>query len=132
MLLVSHQHTTATHGGADVKKPFLQRKLAGIFEGLRWVSEPSLMAKPKRQPTQVKLVRFGFGRTGTTSIEAALRILGFSPLQDDSMHEVTDIIGDYYSGKVTISELMEEFGQRGFDVPFFYHDETIEWVDSRV
>ena len=50
-----------------------------------------------RSPKKVKIARVGLGRTGTTSLDAALETLGYSPLRDDHIWQVTDLFGRLYN-----------------------------------
>ena len=86
--------------------------------------------KGRREPKQVELALVGFGRTGTTSMVAALDMLGYTMQHDDALFEVSDLHGRLADPDDTFSidDFADQCGQRGFDGIFFYSDEFIEWA----
>jgi hypothetical protein len=135
----------AAHGGAEYHTKKGHRIIAGIKEGFRWIITPSLASKKqqkqKRTATSIKIARVGFGRTGTTSLEAALQILGYTPLRDDVLWEVSDLLGAYFrrnnedrkdsqssSSSLTMPDLIDQLGQRGFDAIFLYTEDFLQWA----
>eukprot|EP00542_Grammatophora_oceanica_P009920 CAMPEP_0194043714 /NCGR_PEP_ID=MMETSP0009_2-20130614/15292_1 /TAXON_ID=210454 /ORGANISM="Grammatophora oceanica, Strain CCMP 410" /LENGTH=331 /DNA_ID=CAMNT_0038688017 /DNA_START=61 /DNA_END=1055 /DNA_ORIENTATION=+ len=115
-------------GGAAADKPYLERWLSGVSEGLRFVSKAVGDQKRKRSPKQVRLALVGFGRTGTTSIVSALQLLGYTFVHDDTVAEVSDVYAKLSAKTISIDDFVEEIGQRGFDAIFLFSDEFIQWT----
>ena len=48
------------------------------------------------------LALVGLGRTGSTSFSAALKQLGYAPVHDDEVQELSDIYGAMMDGSMTM------------------------------
>lgn len=109
--------------------PF-KRYLSGVqmaFEMISTLIAPTLPRGEEVTPTKMQVYFVGLGRTGTTSIAAAMNILGYSVLHhDDEGLLVTDLYGEYYKGKMDQEELLNKLGERGFNCSFMYTD--YKWV----
>ena len=114
---------------ADNNHSWFQRKVVGVKQGFTWMLAP-LTTSSKRRPKKVTIARVGFGRTGTTSLETALKKLGYVPMQDDNLWEVSDLFRGYYNGSLTMDEWAVNVGRRGFDASFNHDDAFLEWASK--
>ena len=109
--------------------------VVGISQGLQWMSEwvlssssPSQTTETSTERRKVKLVLAGLGRTGSTSFVAALKELGYSPVHDDDITSVSDVYRDLFSGALTIPQVNEELGRRGYDAPMINLHDYVRWA----
>ena len=111
----------------------LQRTLSGALRGIRLmhsVIDPShILASPHIQPTKMKVLFVGLGRTGTTSLVAAMEILGYRCVHDDTDSAVMDLYADYYKGRLTMDQVYHAMGERGFNCSFMYQD--YDWAATQ-
>ena len=116
-----------------VSKQFCYRALSGLE---RVVDTTLSFAYPDRilnrrgksivYPTRIQVQFAGLGRTGTTSLAAAMTILGYRVLHDDEAAAVLDLFGTYHEGIMSDDELHYQIGQRGFNCSFLWQD--YEWA----
>eukprot|EP00567_Pseudictyota_dubia_P015289 CAMPEP_0197441448 /NCGR_PEP_ID=MMETSP1175-20131217/7711_1 /TAXON_ID=1003142 /ORGANISM="Triceratium dubium, Strain CCMP147" /LENGTH=296 /DNA_ID=CAMNT_0042971721 /DNA_START=108 /DNA_END=995 /DNA_ORIENTATION=+ len=102
-------------------------KLEKIISGVDRVSDMVLkFVNPSRiphsTPTHLQVQFAGLGRTGTTSLAAAMDILGYRVVHDDEAQAVMDLFGASYRGEINEEELHDEIGKRGFNCSFLYND----------
>lgn len=124
----THARTTnlseAAHASSVVKRfsGFLSQFRPGVSVVLSWLGlRPN--APP---PTRVKVNVVGLGRTGTTSLAAALDTLGYHVVHDEETGSLWDLYGAYYSGEIDEDRLHERIGDRGYDVLFRFN--TYKWA----
>ena len=128
-LLFANAVINPRHGGTHRSKSFAERHLAGTLEAVRWITEPFWKPTCQRPSTTVTVANVGFGRTGTTSLEAAVKILGLTPLQDDVVWEISDLFAGYYKNQITMGEFVDRIGrERGFDYIYIYDVEFYKWL----
>jgi len=70
----------------------------------------------------------GMGRTGSTSFSAALKQLGYVPVHDDEAIEVSDIYSAMMDETMTMDEVANELGNRGFDAPMLNIPKFVDWA----
>ena len=104
----------------------LERIVSGTKRGIEMLvdlADPSrILGQTDYQPTTMKVVFAGLGRTGTTSLMTAMELLGYTCIHDDTGGAVIDLYYEMYSGKITTDEMYDEIGQRGFNCTFMYQD----------
>lgn len=88
-------------------------------------------ATKDEKPTRIKLVVAGFGRMGTTSLQMALTILGYSVIHDDNRRLVFDLYAEYYNKTITAEELHYGMGHRGFDCVVSHAPHSYEWAATQ-
>jgi len=112
--------------------PF-QRALTGSLRGMHMIHSvidpSSVLASPDIRQTKMKVLFVGLGRTGTTSLVAAMEILGYRCVHDDTDSAVMDLYADYYKGKLTMDQVYDGMGERGFNCSFMYQD--YEWAANQ-
>mmetsp|Transcript_22301 Transcript_22301/g.46207 ORF Transcript_22301/g.46207 Transcript_22301/m.46207 type:complete len:337 (+) Transcript_22301:189-1199(+) len=130
-------------GGADTKSAStIERTWSGIKEGLRFLRQTLFddtstagRKRGRRRSTQIRLAVVGLGRTGSTSMYAALRELGYTPMHDNERLEMADLFGALFDSEspMPVDEFAEELGNRGFDSAMYYGYDFIQYcVDHNI
>lgn len=112
---------------------FITKVSVGISQSLQWLTHlvtPNF-AITKRPPRTVKLAIVGLGRTKSTSFSASLKYLGYAPIHDDEVLEVSDIYGKMMDGSMTMDQVNDAIGQRGFDTPMISTHDYVKWLAAR-
>lgn len=109
----------------------LYRFAAGAVRGIELIwglIDPS--SEPVDAATELQVVFAGLGRTGTTSLQKAMEVLGYNCLHDDNSYAVTDLVDQHYiQGEISRDQMMKEFGERGFNCSFYY--DQYDWAASQ-
>ena len=86
-------------------------------------------ANNKRAPKEIELCVVGLGRTGSTSIYAALQQLGYTPLHDHERLEISDLLAAKFDDENPMSadDFATELGRRGFDAILYYGYDFVAW-----
>lgn len=113
---------------AEASASHLDKIRAGLAQSAEWMSNLILGINNERAPRTVSLVLVGFGRTGSTSFVSALKKLGYSPVHDDEVQEVSDIYAAMMDGSMNLDEVTAALGERGFDAPWISTKEYVEWA----
>lgn len=114
---------------ADADESYMAKVHAGASQAFQWMGEwVAGTGKPPRPPKKVQLALVGFGRTGSTSLSAALKVLDYTPIHDDEGMEVADIYGAMIKGTMPMDEINVELGKRGFDAPMVSVHKYVEWA----
>jgi len=103
----------------------------GARQALSWIADMVVFERPPRPPRKVEVAVVGFGRTGSTSFSAALKDLGYAPVHDDEAMEVADIYKAILPGTMSMDQINDELGKRGFDVPMVPLHKYVEWLATR-
>lgn len=111
----------------DIKQSETASRLTRVASGVQMAADVlcSLTApswwysKEVITPTTISVYFVGLPRTGTTSIAAAMNILGYKVLHDDEGPNVIDLCGSYHRGEIDQDELHHQFGQRGYNCSFY-------------
>ena len=112
----------------DTHSSFATKVLVGISQALDWGWVMFVGENISRPPKKVKVALVGFGRTGSTSLCAALTTLGLTPMHDDAVTEVADILHAMMTETMSMDEVNEAFGRRGFDAPMISTKKYVEWA----
>lgn len=87
----------------------------GVLRGFNLCGK-ILFRNGSQQPRKIKLFVASLPRTGTSSLEAALEVLGYNVLQGAEIADHGQAVQDVYSGRKSVDELFEYVEQAGFDV----------------
>ena len=107
----------------------IQRIRSGLgmaLDLMHSMADPSRIQRGNIQPTRIKVLFAGLGRTGTTSLVAAMNMLDYRCVHDDEGSAVMDLYADLYDGKLTDDQVQTQIGERGFNCSFMYTD--YEWA----
>lgn len=129
-VLLSGSHGLPADTRESIRASAMQRIRSGFamaIELMHSMADPSrIQSGSDIQPTQMKVLFAGLGRTGTTSLVAAMNILGYRCVHDDEGSAVMDLYADLYNGKLTADQVQQQIGERGFNCSFMYTD--YEWA----
>ena len=115
----------------DASSSFLTKLTIGVVQAVHWMKGFFIgEAKQDLPPRKVRVAAVGLGRTGSTSMSAALRRLGYMPIHDDQVTEVSDIL-DGMMNDLTMDEVNQQFGDRGFDAPMISSYEYVAWAATQ-
>ena len=112
----------------DTHSSFSTKLIVGISQAADWAWDMFVGENISRPPKEVKVALVGFGRTGTTSLCAALTTLGLTPMHDDTITEVADILHAMMTETLSLDEVNKAFGRRGFDTPMISTKKYVEWA----
>lgn len=95
-----------------------------------FLSTPARPEAYKYPDNKISLYVVGQGRTGTTSLAAALRMLGYKVLHDDTAFDVVDLYGEHCRGEISADRLHERISrERGYNCSFFR--DGYRWAAAR-
>jgi len=112
----------------DTSSSYFTKLLVGIAQSLQWLTQYLIPPSSPREPRTVQLALVGLGRTGSTSFTAALKELGYSPIHDDEVAEVSDTYSKMFAGTLSMDKVNEAIGQRGFDAPMINLHSYVKWA----
>jgi len=115
---------------AESSSSYLEKVRAGLAQSAEWLSAivVGTGTENERPPRTVTLALVGLGRTGSTSFAAALKQLGYVPIHDDEVLEVSDLYAAMIDGSMTMDEVNAALGGRGFDAPMVSTPEYVTWA----
>ena len=119
---------------ADSSLSSWQRQLLGIQQGWQWamtMGNTATAESIRPAPVTLQIARVGMAQTGTASLDAALTELGYSPLQQSHMAEISDLLHAFFSNHISTNSFVRGLEDKGFDTIYAYHDRYIEWVADR-
>lgn len=117
---------------ADADASYLTKLVAGVSQGLTFTLEYLVgESVSTREPTRVSLALVGLGRTGSSSLVAALRSIGMHPVHDDETEFVGDIFAGMMDGSMPFDEVHAELGRRGFDAPMISTKDYVRYVATQ-
>jgi hypothetical protein len=119
--------------------PHFKKTVAGLERGVAVMGDLLFPEPAPRQATDCHVHLAGLGRTGTTSLVAAMRQLGYHVLHDDETGQEADLFKALYADPASTTDKLTEFhsqlGARGFNASaygFLYFDWAAKQPSSKI